>query len=594
MFNLLPMPHSITLQDGTCALRCVVCDILPEDRLPVFVQDEVKAFCAQKGDVLLSVDCHENESDEGYVLRIRERDILISANGCKGVYYAMQTLRQLRENADTVPCMTIEDKPDYAYRGFYQDVSRGRIPTVETVKRLVDRLSALKYNSLQLYIEHTHRFAEYVGINDDLGYYTDDEIVELDRYCREHCIELVPSLSSFGHLYYLLESPTYRHLCEMPDHTPTQHNWHDRLIHHTIDPTAPESLSLITSLIAQYLPLFSSGRFNICCDETFDLCKGKNAGGDVAATYVGFVSKLVAFLKEHGKTVMMWGDIVMQHPEVIAHMPDGIEYLNWCYDMNGNGLKPELLAQHGKPQIICPSVHSHKRFVEKIVYNRPNIAAVLEAGLEHGALGMLNTNWGDYGHMCFDEGMLYGMAYGGAKAWNVRGTDESFDTAVCALVYHASSRDVLDILRTLGQCDEIWFEREGYEMALWELTVQLFDRTVGVPENYEYRVSVLRANDLKGKREDALACAARLSAMADAGETDAVIAQTLALAARSIAVIFAILIDTAQGAITNEVRQETTEWLSDYKTLWMERNKEGEWKLIAEFIRSMIGQGRTE
>ncbi len=585
MFKLLPMPQSIKLQDGVCDLRAVICNSLPEEHLPSFVQDEVKAFCVQEGDVLLSIVCQKNKDAEGYSLTLTERDITVTANGYQGVFYAIQTLRQLRDhNGGVVPCMVIEDKPDYAYRGFYQDVSRGRIPTVETVKRLADRLASLKYNSLQLYIEHTHRFAEYIGINDDLGYYTDEEIRELDQYCRERCIELVPSLSSFGHLYYLLESAKYRHLCEMPDHKPTQHNWHDRLIHHTIDPKNPESLSLITSLMAQYIPLFTSDRFNICCDETFDLCKGKNAGGDVAATYIGFVSQLVAFLQERGKTVMMWGDIVMQHPEVLTQLSDGIEYLNWCYDMKGNGLKPELLAEHYKPQIICPSVHSHKRFIEKIVYNRPNIASVLEVGLAHGASGMLNTNWGDYGHVCFDEGVLYGLAYGGAKAWNVKGTDESFDDAVCALIYE-SSTEVLEILRTLGNCDELWFEREGYEMALWELTVQMFDRTVGVPENYEYRLSVLRANDLAGKRRDALACAERLAEM----PLNAEIGEALILAAKMIAAVFAVLVDVCNGAVTEGTAQEMRECLAAFKQLWMRRNKCGEWDAIEAFFEAMLG-----
>ncbi len=580
MISLLPMPQSIVYEDGVCDLHAVSLKGCT-DTVPSFVKEALSTFCGG-GEVSLSVECGEDTTAEAYRLVLKPLCITITAAGYKGVFYALQTLLQLRQNGDTVPCMTIEDKPDYAYRGFYQDVSRGRIPTVETVKHLVDRLSALKYNSLQLYIEHTHRFAEYVGINDDLGYYTDDEIREIDRYCREHCIELVPSLSSFGHLYYLLESAQYRHLCEMPDHIPTQHNWHDRLIHHTIDPTNPESLSLITSLMAQYIPLFTSDRFNICCDETFDLCKGKNAGGDVAATYVAFVSQLVAFLKNHGKTVMMWGDIVMQHPEVLSQLPDGIEYLNWCYDMKGNGLKPELLAEHGKPQIVCPSVHSHKRFVEKIVYNRPNIAAVLEAGKAHDAVGMLNTNWGDYGHVCFDEGMLYGLAYGGAKSWNVSGTDETFDDAVCALVYR-SSTEVLDILRTLGDCDEIWFEREGYEMALWELTVQMFDRTVGVPENYEYRVSVLRANDLEGKRRAALDCATRLQAM----EMDTEIAEVLVLAAQMIAAVFAVLIDVCGGAVTSAVKEELRTRLANMQELWMARNKRGEWQTIADFFETM-------
>ena len=583
MLNLLPMPHILETHDGVCDLNAVVFGTVVGE-LPPFVQAEAEAFCTQEGEISLTIVCQNDPDNEAYCLAINEKDITITAVGYKGVYYAMQTLHQLRQNGDTVPCMSVTDKPDYAYRGFYQDVSRGRIPTVETVKRLADRLASLKYNSLQLYIEHTHRFAEYVGINDDLGYYTDDEVLELDRYCRERCIELVPSLSSFGHLYYLLEFATYRHLCEMSDHKPTVHNWHDRLIHHTIDPKNPESYALITSLMEQYIPLFSSDRFNICCDETFDLCKGKNAGGDVAATYVEFVSKLVKFLQERGKTVMMWGDIVMQHPEVLTQLPDGIEYLNWCYDMKGNGLKPELLAEHNKPQIICPSVHSHKRFVEKIVYNRPNIASVLESGLAHGAIGMLNTNWGDYGHVCFDEGMLYGLAYGGAKAWNVCGTDDTFDEAVCRLVYQ-SSTEVLEILRTLGNCDELWFEREGYEMALWELTVQMFDRTVGVPENYDYRLSVLRANDLAGKRRDALACAERLAQM----PMDTEIGEALALAAKMIAAVFAVLMDVCNGAVTDDTAQEMRECLESFEQLWMRRNKRGEWSGIKGFFESMLG-----
>ncbi|MBE6763892.1 MAG: hypothetical protein E7553_06050 [Ruminococcaceae bacterium] len=587
MLKLLPMPQIMEEQCGNCDLNAVTLASVNAPGLPSFVLDEIMSFCVQEGQAALMVTCADDTLAEEYCLVIGEREIALTASGYKGVYYALQTLRQLRKNG-VVPCMTITDKPDYAYRGFYQDVSRGRIPTVETVKRLVDRLASLKYNSLQLYIEHTHRFAEYVGINDDLGYYTDDEILELDRYCREHCIELVPSLSSFGHLYYLLESEQYRHLCEMPDHKPTVHNWHDRLIHHTIDPHNPESLSLITSLIGQYLPLFTSDRFNICCDETFDLCKGKNAGGDAAATYVGFVSQLVVFLKRRGKTVMMWGDIVMQHPEVLTQLPDGIEYLNWCYDMKGNGLRPELLAEHGKPQIICPSVHSHKRFVEKIVYNRPNIASVLEAGLAYGAVGMLNTNWGDYGHLCFDEGMLYGLAYGGAKAWNVHGTDESFDDAVCALVYE-SSTEVLAILRTLGACDEIWFEREGYEMALWELTVQMFDRTVGVPDNYDYRLSVLCDNPLAAKGKDAHDCAVRLQSMIDSGELNTEIGEALVLAADMIAAIFAVLADVCRGNVSEDSAQEMRRCLNVYEQLWMRRNKRGEWDVVREFFDAMIG-----
>ncbi len=585
--HLLPVPQTCQWHDGIVSVSSVyVCDL--PTALPPFVKAALMSlFGEQSGSVPCRVACGEERDSEDYALQITTEEVLIAVAGYKGVYYAVQTLRQLCRDG-VLPCVDITDAPDYRYRGFYQDVSRGRIPTVETVKRLVDRLSALKMNSLQLYVEHTHRFAEYVGINDELGYYTDEEIRDIDRYCVEHGVELIPSLSSFGHLYALLQSETYRHLCELSDYQPTAHNWHERLLHHTIDPSSPESVALITSLIAQYEPLFTSSCFNICCDETFDLCKGKNAGGEVGAQYAAFVSKLVTFLQERGKTVMMWSDIVMKHPETLSLLPEGIVYLNWCYDMNANGLNAERLAENGCTQIVCPSVHSHKRLVEKIVYNRPNIQNVLEQGRCHGAVGVLNTNWGDYGHLCFDEGMLYGLAYGAAKAWNVDGTDnDAFDEAVCRLVYGTPTTEVLEILKTLGACDEIWFEREGYEMALWELVVQMFDRTSGVPADFDYRLSVLRANDLDGKRQAAKRCAAQLRDMLADSTLAQDIGEALAVAADGIAMLFGVLKEHADGNRTAALSQERDAWIADMKRLWHQRNKAGEWETLEAFVSSL-------
>ena len=55
---------------------------------------------------------------------------------------------------EQVPCLHIKDKPDFKYRGFYQDVTRGKIPTVDTIKKLIDTMAYYKLNSLQLYVEH--------------------------------------------------------------------------------------------------------------------------------------------------------------------------------------------------------------------------------------------------------------------------------------------------------------------------------------------------------------------------------------------------------------------------------------------------------
>jgi len=582
---LLPMPKNTVytegvLRDGAWALYA--------ESVPTWVMAAYAPLTAEDGVVPLKVTCGEDAESERYRLAVTPEKITVTADGPKGAFYAAQTLRQLRVQG-TVPCCEMEDEPALRYRGFYQDVSRGRIPTLETLKVLVDRLSECKMNSLQLYVEHTHRFKEYAGIQEELGFYTDEEILELDRYCRERCVELIPSLSSFGHLYVLLQSSSYRHLCEMEAYQPSVHNWHERLIHHTIDPTNPESVSLITSLIEQYLPLFTSPYFNICCDETFDLCKGRNRGGDTAALYASFVSKLARFLQGRGKTVMMWGDIVMQHPEALEMLPEGIVYLNWCYDANGNGLRADVLKEAGVRQIVCPSVHSHKRFLEKLAYSLPNIRNVTEQGLTNGADGVLLTNWGDYGHLCFDEGVLCGLVYGAAVAWNPTGLDDAtFEKAVLTLCYHADE-ELLSLVRELNRRDELFLESFGYEKALWELTVQLFDNEYGAPKDYERHKADLRLLDLQEAQTACRRCAERLAAITAEGRVDTRIGEALTLAARGITAVFGVLEAEANDRPLDETLvAELCAWLADYKTLWHRRNKAGEWARVQDFFEHNI------
>ena len=120
-------------------------------------------------------------------------------------------------------------------------------------------------------------FKELEGIVTEDEALTPAEMLALDDYCYEHFIDLVPSLSTFGHMYTLLQSDKYKHLCELENFEPKRVYWMEKQWHHTIDPYNPESAEVVISMIEQYIPLFRSKYFNICCDETLDLCRGRNA-----------------------------------------------------------------------------------------------------------------------------------------------------------------------------------------------------------------------------------------------------------------------------------------------------------------------------
>lgn len=74
-----------------------------------------------------------------------------------------------------------------------------------------------KLNQLQLYVEHSFLFENLSEVWRDDTPITPQEILELDKYCRKLNFELVPCISTFGHLYKILRTKNFGHLCELPD-----------------------------------------------------------------------------------------------------------------------------------------------------------------------------------------------------------------------------------------------------------------------------------------------------------------------------------------------------------------------------------------
>ena len=80
------------------------------------------------------------------------------------------------------------------------DISRNRVPTMQTLLELVDLLASWKINQLQLYTEHTFAYRNHPIVWADASPMTGEEILALDAYCRERFIELVPNQNSYGHM----------------------------------------------------------------------------------------------------------------------------------------------------------------------------------------------------------------------------------------------------------------------------------------------------------------------------------------------------------------------------------------------------------
>ena len=184
------------------------------------------------------------------------------------------------------------------------DVSRCKVPTMESVFSLIDLLTELRINELQLYIEHTFAFSKHKEVWEHASPFTANEIQEIDRYCKDRFIELIPNLNSFGHFERWLCHETYKHLAECPNGFTRKEPFMVRKHGTTLKPNQA-SLDLIDSLYSEYLPNFSSNKFNVGMDEPWELGQGwsrekiKKLGKD--KIYLDHLNSIRKLVESHGK-----------------------------------------------------------------------------------------------------------------------------------------------------------------------------------------------------------------------------------------------------------------------------------------------------
>ncbi len=204
---------------------------------------------------------------QGYHLSVRTDGIIIQGHDLAGLFYGVCTLNQMVEQADErhMACLEIEDWPDFPARGVMLDISRDKVPQMGTLFDLIDRLASWKYNQFQLYTEHTFAYRNHPEPWANASPISGQEILELNAFCRERHIELVPNQNAFGHMHRWLTLEPYRHLAETHEMFPVPWGWHQGPF--SLAPTHPGSLELVRDLFDELLPYFSSGMVNVGADE---------------------------------------------------------------------------------------------------------------------------------------------------------------------------------------------------------------------------------------------------------------------------------------------------------------------------------------
>ena len=358
--------------------------------------------------------------NQGYNIIIKDKFIHVSASTPQGLFYGTQSLKQLirhqllTENNLNIPCYGIFDYPSLEYRGWMDDISRGPIPTKEFIKEEIRRLAEYKFNFFNLYTEHLFKLEDYPDIAPTDGL-TAEEIKELTDFAKDYYIEFIGNQQCFAHAEKTLDNPFY------DDIKDTRFNF---------NPGVDETYEFLEVLLGETAQAYESKYFNINCDETESLGNGKaksyidSIGAENA--YCQHINKVYEILQKYDKDVMMWGDIIAKNPEMIKQLPEDIQFIVWSY--GGRDSFDEMIEpfkNSGHEFWVAPGASCWATsfpYIDNYIKNIANFARDAE---RHGAKGIINTAWDDYGETMFNS-TWHAMIWCAETSWNtLKSNDEN-------------------------------------------------------------------------------------------------------------------------------------------------------------------------
>jgi hexosaminidase len=197
-------------------------DILKENAQPITKENVGEEKPGLDNSIRLQIDKTLAVKNEGYSLEVNRRTVLIIARDAAGLYYGIQTLRQLLQKKDRVlflPGCNIMDWPAFPIRGFMHDNGRN-FQSITMLKQQLEKLSHYKYNTFHWHLTDNPAWRVQSKIYPQLNKeenrnpnrepdssYTFDAIRELIRFARERNIAIIPELDMPGHSRFF--EPTF-------------------------------------------------------------------------------------------------------------------------------------------------------------------------------------------------------------------------------------------------------------------------------------------------------------------------------------------------------------------------------------------------
>lgn len=392
---------------------------------------------------------------EGYHLTIDSDHILLLAGGGAGLFYGIQTLKQIASQSARLPLCDIEDRPALNIRGVILDIGRNKIPTMETLYSLLDKFALMRINHVELYMEgYCYAYRNYPYLFTDDTPITGEEFKTLDTYAKSLFIDLVPNQNVLGHMDQWLAKPQLNPLAECEDGFIFENlYWRPPM---TLDARDPKSFAFVTDMLDDLLENFSSSLLNVNMDEPFELGKGKNqAEAEKKGTsrlYLDYVQKINDYCRKKGKRMMMWGDQVLENPDSVSALPKDIILLDWIYEGDAHfETHARLMQSTGLDYCLCPGTSSWGAITGRSDNMKKNIKDAVDCSARFGGKGIIITDWGDLGHWQYISSSYPAFALAGLYSWSGADAPEDCAAWFCnRVIYQDSSDSAYDTVYALG------------------------------------------------------------------------------------------------------------------------------------------------
>ena len=397
--HILPYPAELTLHDGefTVPGAKVYCDKAFDGKAVKTVSDFAERLDVKckstKGKAHDGINFIYDSSivKEGYALDVTPKSVVVKASSREGVFYAVQTLKQLLPAAVygnepvaadwAFPCLSINDAPEFGYRGVMLDVSR-HFFSIEEVKRYIDIMSVYKLNRFHWHLTDDQgwrieikkypkltevgawRNGTMIGkdfeSNDGIrhgGFYTQEEIREVIEYADERCITVIPEIDLPGHMLAALTS--YPELGCTGGPYEVWHKW--GISSQVMNPVKEETLTFLKDVFSEVADLFPSEYIHIGGDECPTKEWETNAECQEFISKMGFVDEdsssaekkiqfwLTEYLQDYlavekGKKMIGWQEVLG------CNLSETSAIMSWTSRVKGI-----QAAKAGIDVIMCPS-----------------------------------------------------------------------------------------------------------------------------------------------------------------------------------------------------------------------------------------------